>query len=224
MRSISLLIAFVLIGFCSSAQESPGVPNNKVRFTAIAGFGQSTFAFNIPSPSKFTTPEFRLGLGIIKPLSKFFEVKSGISFGVKMTREPYTKQTAQGFLVVVTSPAFMPGFMNADELASKRNHYFLEIPLLLQVHFNHQKVGLRSGINSRFWQPNNSDVDLLTARPELGILVGAYYELNSKLNIGLDYYYGLTKMDKSEYMINSDPPFTLIMYNRFLQMNLEYKF
>ena len=45
-----------------------------------------------------------------------------------------------------------------------------------------------------------------------------------KLNIGLDYYYGITKMDKSSYMIDSAPPFTFIMYNRFLQMNLEYKF
>jgi hypothetical protein len=221
MKSILIFSALALINCCSAiAQDSTSVSNNKLRFTSSIGFGQSTFAFNIPAPSKFTTPEFKLGLGIIKPISKFLEVKSGISFGIKIKREPYNKLTPQGYLLVVTSPAFI----NTDELASKRNHYFLEIPLLFQFNFPHPKLGLRSGVNSRFWQPNNSDVDLLTARPELGILVGAYYRLNYKFNIGLDYYYGLTKMDKSSYTINTSPPFTFIMYNRFLQMNLEYKF
>lgn len=219
MKSISILTALVLVNFyCAIAQELSDIPHNKLRFTATAGFGQSTFDFNIPAPSKFTTAEFRLGLGIIKPISKFFELKSGISFGVKMKREAYNTQRAQGLIVMG------PPFMDADLLASKRNHYFLEIPLLLQIHFNHPKLGLRSGINSRFWQPNNSDADLLTARPELGILVGTYYMLSSKLNIGLDYYYGVTKMDKSLYVIDSAPPFTFIMYNRSLQMTLDYRF
>lgn len=218
MKSILTVTIIILFSYTAIAQELPSNTNRKVRLTAATGFGQSTFAFNIHSPSKFVTPEFRLSLGVIKPISNFFDLKSGISFGVKMKREAYNTQRAQGLIVMG------PPFMETDLLASKRNHYFLEIPLLLQVHFNHPKLGLRSGLNSRFWQPNNSDVDLLTARPELGILVGAYYELNSKLNIGLDYYYGLTKMNNSIYVIDSSQPFTFIMYNRFLQMNLEYKF
>jgi len=219
MKSI-LSCAFAFIAFGGIAQEVPITSIKKIKFSASAGIARSTFDFNVPSPSKFAAPEFRLGLRVTKPISKVFEVKSGLSFGVKVKREAYNKTDSAGSFVVVTPPMFM----NTDELASKRNHYFLEIPLLLQIHFDHPALGFRTGLNTRFWQPNNSDVDLLTARPELGAMAGAFFRINRKVDVGVDYYYGITKIDYSSYAIDSSPPSDFIMRNRFLQLTVDYTF
>lgn len=79
-------------------------------------------------------------------MTKDIQLKSGLAFGVKVKREAFNSSN----LVIIGPP-----FMELDEFASNRNHYFMEIPLILQYNLPHPKIGLSLGISYRFFFPNN---------------------------------------------------------------------
>ena len=76
--------------------------------------------------------------------------------GIKVKREAFNKP-GQAYTVG-------PPFLKLDEVASNRNHYFVEVPLLLQFNLPHLELGLRAGVNYRSFLANTKAVDFLTGR------------------------------------------------------------
>jgi hypothetical protein len=213
MRHACLLLLLMMYRY-SYTQDVSGSKKGTVRFNAFIGAGYSTFQTNIPAPYKFTSPEFRLGAGVSKPVSKVFEVRGRLSFGAKIKREAYNKP-GQPYLVG-------PPFLELDEVASSRNHYFIEVPVFLQFNLPNPKIGIRVGGNYRFFFPNNKDVDFLTFRGDLGIVTGACWRMNDNISIGVDFLFGVTKVYTSGGYAGS--VFSLDTRNRFSQITFEYLF
>jgi hypothetical protein len=76
-------------------------------------------------------------------------------------------------------------------------------------------------MNYRFFLPNNNDVDFLTNRGDIGILVGASYSVTKRIDLGIEYCIGLTTIYSASGTIDSSN-FTLNTKNQFGQIRLEY--
>lgn len=211
MKKLSILSVLLLVTIVTFGQKSD---DKKFTFNSFVAVGRSTFATNISAPSKFPTLEMRLGAGVVRKLNETFDLRTRLTFGVKFKREGFNNA---GVAVVG------PPFMELDDLSSDRNHFFYEVPLILQANLKHPSIGFTLGVNYRRFFPNNSDVDALTARGDLGILGGANYRVNEKISIGVDYCVGLTNIIVTSGSVDSNS-YTLTAKNNFGQLILEYKF
>ncbi|HPH45579.1 MAG TPA: hypothetical protein PLJ60_11145 [Chryseolinea sp.] len=214
MKHLTILVAFLLSTLIVLGQSEKGyLSNNKIIYTGFFSVGRSTFKSSLSAPSAFPTLELRMGAGISKSLGEIIELRSRLAFGVKFKREAYNKP-GQSYVIG-------PPFMELDEVSSSRNHYFLEIPLVIQFNLPHPKLGFNIGANYRFFLPNNSDVDFLTNRSDLGIITGLTYRGFGRLEIGMDYYFGITKLYSSAGTIDTTE-FELNTRNQFAQIRIEY--
>lgn len=208
--SLITIISFLTILFNQevSAQELGDSPR-KIKFYCLGGIARSVFEVDIPA-SKFATPEFRLGVGISKPVGKL-EFKSSVLLGLKGTRPSY--RVGQ----IYTQPG-VPLYM-LNDAACKRNHFVVDIPLLVQYNLSNPKVGLRLGADARFWAPNNKNVDVLTSKQEIGLLGGGCINLK-RFSIGLDFYYGLSKIHGGSITYNGEL-YRFEVINRYSQITIE---
>jgi hypothetical protein len=201
--------------FCNAQEGAPDLNDKQVRLNAFLGTGRSTFKTNMAAPSTFPTVEFRLGAGVTKPLTEIFDLRARLTFGAKLKRKALNEQ---GQPFQVGSP-----FIELDEAASSRNHYFYEVPLLLQANVRHPKIALKAGANVRHYFPINDAVDFLTARNEFGVIAGASYRLSETMSLGLEYYFGLTKVYTASGHLDSSE-FSMNVRNEFAQVTFEYTF
>lgn len=214
MKNVILGVS-LLISAISNAQEitdskKPGA----IKFSSYFGIGGSQFKASPRAPSDFTSLEFRVGPTVNVPLNSRFEFTSRFLFGGKLKRQAYNKQGQ-----VYTIP---PHFLNLDKVASSRNHYFVEVPVLLQFNFPQPKFSLYAGGNYRFFMPNDADVDFLTFRGEFGVLSGINFFVSNKLKIGGEYLFGLTKVYKAlttTEIVNSE----ITASTRSFQFYVQYK-
>lgn len=203
----------------SVGQISDLINDNKFRYTRFLGVARSSFDVNgLPSSPSYSSLELRLGAGILKPIGKYFELKSGLNLGLKVKRKSYFFGPSKQF---TNEPWVM---RSLDEAASSRNHFFVEIPLTLQYNLPNTRIRLKGGLNFRFWVPNNDSVDVLTGRPEIGMLGGVSYNLYKRISIGLEYYYGLTNILRGYYYINSSQLIEYNVRNQFIQVVIEQTF
>lgn len=210
-------VIFLFSSQWSVAQVSDRTSNSKFRYLVVLGVARSTFEVrDVPSSPKYPSLELRLGVGLVKPLGKFCELKSGLYFGVKVKRESYYFGPTKNFTY---EPSVIP---RLDEAASNRNHFVLDIPLILQFNISHNKVGIRTGLNARLWKPHNDDVDVLAALHEIGILSGITHRITQRINIGLDLYLGLSNIYHGGIISNSGYPVSLKVTNQFAQLTVEY--
>jgi len=213
---VKILVIFVssLLTAINVFSQTTEISKN-INRTIIRGFtsvGQSTFRTNISSPTKFPTTEIRFGIGASIKLTSIIDLSSRFTFGVKVKREAFNNNQ----YVTVGPP-----FMELDYVASYRNHYFIEIPLLVNANLPGEKIGIQTGLNYRFFVPNNDAVDFLTNRGEMGLITGAYYNITDKLRIGGNYTFGLTKIYSAGGTIDSQE-FDLTVKNQFYQLTIEY--
>jgi len=210
---VCTLFFAVILNFQGNTQNFE-TNDARMRFTAVTSVGQSIFVSDPSAPSKFPTLEMRLGGGIVKPIGKKFELRSRFTFGVKFKREPFN-QPGQPYIIG-------PPFMALDKLASNRNYYFIELPVAIQFNLPHPKLGFSLGVNYRHFLPHNESSDYSMNRREWGIISGISYHLNNKLHVGLDYYFGLTKIFSSAGLIDNQD-FTMDTRNQFFQLRFEYE-
>ncbi len=217
MKRVSVFACglFLISSFCNAQEDAPDSSDRQVRLNTFFGLGWSTFETNMAAPSKFPTLEFRLGAGVIKPLNEIFDIRARLTFGAKLKRDALNKP---GKPFHVGSP-----FMELDEVASSRNHYFYEIPLLLYANVRHPKISLNAGANFRHYFPNNDAVDFLTARNEFGAIAGISYRVTETMSVGFEYYFGLTKIYKASGHLDSSE-FSMNVRNEFAQFTFEYTF
>ncbi|MCW5912070.1 MAG: hypothetical protein KIT62_13430 [Cyclobacteriaceae bacterium] len=187
-----------------------------MKFLSVGG---SSFDVNgLPSSPSYASLELRLGTGIVKPIGKYFDLKSGLNIGLKVKRKSYFFGPSRQF-------TYKPWVMlSLDEAASNRNHLFIDIPLSLQFNYPKYRLGLKGGLNFRFWAPNDKSVDVLTGRSEIGMLGGISYNLIKRINIGLEYYYGLTDILGGSYYENNSHLMEYHVRNQFTQITIEHNF
>ncbi len=182
-----LIVVFLLNVFFLKAQEST-IENEskKITFSPYFGIGRSQFNSSPRAQSTFPSLEFRGGPTINIPLNSSFAISSGFIFGGRIKREAFNK-SGQGYTIY-------PPYLDLDAVASSRNHYFFEIPLMLQFNVPHPKLSLSLGGNLRFFMPNNDNVDFLTNRSEFGFLAGISYPLGDRWKIGGEYFAAITNI------------------------------
>ncbi|HRE67529.1 MAG TPA: hypothetical protein PLM56_07685 [Cyclobacteriaceae bacterium] len=214
-----ILILFLLSCYSTLAQESNVINYKKFRYTKFLSVGGSSFDVNgFPSSPSYTSLELRLGTGIVKSVGKYFDLKSGLNIGLKVKRKSYFFGPSRQFTY---KPWAMPSL---DEAASNRSHLFIDIPLSMQFNYPRYRLGLKGGLNFRFWAPNDKSVDVLTGRSEIGMLGGISYNLIKKINIGLEYYYGLTDIWGGSYYENNSHLIEYYVRNQFAQIAIEHTF
>jgi hypothetical protein len=220
MRVEIITATLFLLSFqFSLAQVSNVIPYRKFQYTRFLGIARSSFDVNgRPSSPSYASLEVRIGVGVVKPIGKYFELKSGLNAGLKVKRESYFFGPSKQF-------TYEPWVMRSlDETASNRNHFFAEIPLTLQYNLPKTRIKLKSGLNFRFWAPNDDSVDVLAGRPEIGMLGGISYHLIKRINIGIEHYYGLTSILKGSYSGNNSKLIEYNVMNQFTQIVIEQTF
>ena len=216
---IIITVSFLFISQLSFAQILNSDFNKKLRYTRAVNIARSTFdVTGFPSSPVYPSLELRLGAGILKPLAKHLDLKSGIYLGLKLKRQSYYFGLSKQY---TTEPWVLPAL---DEAASSRNHFFVDIPLVLQFNPPKTRIGLKGGLNFRFWAPNNDSVDVLTARPEIGLIGGISYNLIKNISIGLEHYYGLTDILGGSYTGTNNQLTRYHVRNQFTQITIEQTF
>ena len=170
--NIIITVGFLYISQLSFAQILNSDFNKKLRYTRALNIARSTFnVTGFHSSPDYPSLELRLGLGILKPIAKHFDFKSGVYLGLKMKRQSYYFGLSKQYTF---EPWVLPAL---DEAASSRNHFFVDVPAVLQFNPRNTRIGLKGGFNFRCWAPNNDSVDILTARLEIGLLGGISYRV-----------------------------------------------
>ncbi len=188
MKKIALIL--FLFSFLSlSAQEGVTKKPKKFYYSAYLSLGRSQFGISLAAPSKFPTVESRIGATITFPVNSTFSIHSRFLFGSKFKRDPFNKP-GQGYLVG-------PPYLNLDEVSGSRNHYFLEIPLMIQYGIPNSNFSLSAGANYKFFFADNDRVDFLTFRGDAGVLFGVNYAISTQWKAGVEYLHGLTKVYRS---------------------------
>lgn len=212
-----LLIFILILCYISSAAQHE-VKGNKTKFKSYAlytAMGWSQVNSSPSAPTDFPSFEFRLGPSVSIPVSSKFEISSRFLFGAKLKREAYN---VDGQAYVITPP-----YLELDEVASSRNHYFFEIPLILQFNLQSPELSFYAGGNYRFWMPNNSDVDFLTNRGDFGVLMGISYPIADKWRVGAEYLFGITKVYSYNGTIDGTEVSATASNNTF-QFFIQYRF
>lgn len=204
------LCCMVLIAHNLLGQRNVDTNESKPKFFVLAGIARSVFEVDIPA-SKFATPEFRLGAGLSRTIGKF-EIKPSVLIGLKATRPTY--RVGQ----VYTQPG-VPLLM-LDDAASGRNHFVIDVPLVIQYNIRNPMIGFRLGFDVRFWTPNNKSVDILTAKQEIGLHGGGCINLKG-FSVGLDFYYGFTKIHGGSINYNGDH-YIFRVVNAYTQITFEF--
>jgi hypothetical protein len=214
-----LLIALVLTNHrSSSAQVSSVINPRRIQYSKFMSIARSSFDVNgFPSSPSYSSLELRLGTGIIKPLGRYLDLKSGLNIGLKVKRNSYFFGIPNRF---TNKQWVLPSL---DATASNQHHVFIEVPLSLTFR-PQRKLIFRSGLNFRFWLQNDANSDVLAGRPEIGILVGISYSVNSRINIGFEHYYGLSKMLIGSYYGDNLQVIRYHMRNQFTQITIERAF
>lgn len=211
------------------AQEEP---NRKIKFSLSGGIARSTFVYGKHSIDfNFPTAELRLGMGLSKVMLRNFEIKSGLSIGVKLKRKPDPNPNRD--------PAQI--YAGLDGVVSGLNHWFYEIPLLFQYNFNKEIMGqpnffgIRTGVNYRlFWdrEANVQGFDFFQNLSEFGVIIGANLNISKRINLGIDYCMGITKIFGAAIFTGdplANPPVApTLLYdfyarNNFIQLKMEYR-
>lgn len=231
MKVISVcVIQFHLIS-CCVAQTLIDSSTNKMELTISSGAGRSTFATNVlKSQSKFPTTEVRLGLGVIKPIGKHFELISYLNVGSKLKGD---RVYPPGSSPPGVSFRLSPPFNELEETVNSRNHHFVEIPFLLQFSVLNSKIGFRVGGNYRHFFQNkgyldssgqyNEGPDFLSNKKEFGILGGVSFRIFDNLKLTTSYCFGITKVNAVHYaQLNNFTDFRYDVRNQFSLVALEY--
>lgn len=210
MKQLLLLTLMLFFNIFVFAQNNP---NAKINLHGFAGIGRATIETNISAPTKFPALEIKIGVGISKPLNESLALSSRLAFGSRLKRKSDMSARHDGRFTIL------------DEHASEQNHYFIEIPLLLQYNFSRAGLGLRAGGNFKQYLSSNSTnrPDMISGKCEFGIIGGAAYSLTDRINIGIEYHAGLTKIYKGGGTIDGRN-YALTGRNHLAQLVFEISF
>ncbi len=212
---IQIVLVITMISLKGMAQSLVATSNKKLQYTGVVSIGRSSFICKgYTSPPDYASAEVRIGLGLSKQVGKYFELKSGMYFGLKFKRESYIYGSGNNTYFNEPDLNF-----SLNKTVSSRNHLVTDIPLVLQFNPPKTKLGLKAGLYGRFWAPYNASVDVLTGRPEVGILGGLSHQLTKRTSLGVELYRGLTRIYSGSYSTT-----VYSAWNQFAQLSFAYAF
>ncbi len=209
-----LFLLFISISALTLYGQTRNEDRN-ISYSVYACAGRAIFASSPSGPSKFPALEVRLGGGASWNFVKNFSLDARIIFGFRAKRNPYNVP-GQPYTVG-------PPFLSVDEVASKSNHFFYDIPVSLKFDLPHPKIGIKAGANYRFYMSNDESFDWLAGQGEVGLIFGAYYRITPKISVGIDQYFGLTKVYSGMGQINGIDS-EVVIRNQSTQFIVSYKF
>lgn len=132
----------LLCSFASYAQ------NKKFHYTEFISFQRAHLAYvaSVNVPRKFHTLELKLGVCLIKPISKHLELRSRIGYGIKFRRmyDDRILQMRPGKEATILQSIYS----EANECLAKQNTDFVDIPIILHYKTDN-KLGIEVGFNYR---------------------------------------------------------------------------
>ncbi len=212
-----IFYAFLACHGISISSLSAQHVNRKITYAAFGAIGRSTFHSSIDGPSKFPTAELRLGPVATLPLSSKFYISSKLLFGVKMKRER---------MYIPGQPTTLYGpFIDNDRMAGS-NHFFLELPLLVEYRLNYPRLIFGLGVNYRkFFSSNGGDggsFDPLSNKNEIGALGKLGLMIKKRWVISIEHFLPFNKLytvagwyDNTEYRMSVE--------NRYVQIGVAYR-
>jgi len=213
MRTLAILTLLLIMSILhSNAQEPKEAISKRINLSGYFGAGMSYFGVsNAPNSPSYESIEFRFGLIVNRTLNSILKLKAGLILSTKLKRESY-----------YPAPISLLANYSLDKTASSRTHFSIDIPIMVQVSILKELMNVKIGANLRFWFPNNANVDALTGRNELGLILGLNRNVSKRVNIGAEFYSGLTKI--YSYTESSSSTKKANVTNNFLQIGVEYLF
>jgi len=210
LSRFTFFLSSILLHILPAFSYAQALESKSIQAAIFLGGGRSFFATNVlKSRTRYPTPEYRLGVRMSKPLNHLFEVEARPALGIKMNSKIQNTLTPFEFL----------------EQATRNKYLFIEVPLLLGYNVT-KRIGIKSGGNARmFLQSKDEQYGFLSNKFDFGIIGGANIEISKKLNVGIEYLYGITRVYQV-YYYNADlqpDTGTLTVRNRLLQIALEYR-
>lgn len=162
-------------------------PDKKLKHSIHFGVARSTFKVSGILTEKYPTIDFQTGWELSKPLTPRIQIKSGINLYFKGRRKSY----------FVNGSAYYGNktpILLLDETTSKKYHCSFDIPLRFEYSFFNFNSSINAGILGRLWQPTNLSGDVLRSQKEIGYLLGARQKISSRFILGVDFYFGLSRL------------------------------
>jgi hypothetical protein len=208
---ILTLFSIIFYNTLCCGQENYLPNRRKISLSLTTIGGRSIYSTNIyKSQTKYPTPEHRVGFILNRSLNKQFELQLRQVLGVKR----------RGKVQNVLTP------FNYLEESTKIDYLFSEISFLTNYNL-YKSFNIKSGLNSRFFFPSsNFQYGFLGSKFDFGLIFGFSVKLSSRIYIGSEYMFGLTKVLKLNYYDSNLQPQNglLEIRNRIGQITLEYCF
>ena len=186
VRNLASAVILLLICPCiASAQKISDLLY--IQFTS----GISTYKSNTSIDYKIKCPELKFGLGIIKNWNRF-GVSSSVLTGIRFSTylpAPYSSNPVQSFDETYIYTLYQ-GYTSKQvllEIPATAHYYLIENILSLHSGFSYRRNLTKSTTNFR--DPNNPS--------SLGILSMIHLSPVNNLTIGLDYFVGLGKLNRT---------------------------
>jgi hypothetical protein len=211
--AILLFVCFFLFKPCFG-QENQSI-NRKLSYSLTGGTGFSYFHYNTSRiKEKFASPEFRVGILVQKQLTSRFSIQSGLRLGLKLkTNSIYSDN--ENLMRPHGSIA------DIDETTSKSDHYFLEIPLTFQYQYKKLRMGGGVVYRNLVQFDNYRYVNYYTTI-DVGITPSVSYQLNDRISIGAEYYFGMIRFFEGTDWNPSAGQVNYKARNRYAQIFIAY--
>jgi hypothetical protein len=218
-------MTLLLFSTCCNSQSSDRPNSGKTEFSIFGGAGRSFFATNShQSQLRFPTAEVALGVGAKRKLFRDFDAKLYLNVSGKIKGN---RVYPPGSPVIVLSPPVN----ELDGTANGRNHYSLEVPLLIQFNVPKSRVGINTGVCYRYFFKNrgyefSDGPDFLSTQNEFGVLAGITIQLTAKFRTSAQYYFGLTNVYNRTVLLWGSPTAEngFEVRNQFSRVAIEYIF
>lgn len=216
MKTATLSL-FILCGLACQAQ------NQKERVFHVTEFISGHLAYlnfqaEVNPQRKFSTTELKVGVCLIKPFSRHFELRSRIGYGIKFRRSPDILRTMPGkyeYLLALI-------YRSANKALATQDSDFLDIPIILHYKMLRNNLGIEVGFNYRDygWFYNVESLNF-----DYGPLCNLTYAFNN-FSVFCGYTMGLKRMmrGKVNYVDESNNliVFTWSAKSNFVQLGIEY--
>jgi hypothetical protein len=186
----------------------------KLRKSLEIGLSHSFLTYNLKNLEGKNSAELKLGMKVEHDITTHFKLSGSALAGIKAKAKYYYYGIAETRELAI--------LMAIDRTLSQRNHYFIEMPILLS--YKQKGLSIGSGVLGRHYFNNSTQADFLSGQYEVGSISRLSYQLASNLSINCDAYFGLTSI-YSAYFLAPYPQTggtSFKMRNNFLSLGLSF--
>jgi hypothetical protein len=226
-------IFFLSFAFITGYTQNLRQAQHYNREWVVSGsWGQSQFISNaFKARSAFPTIEGRVGLAISKPFKQKVKFILSLNIGAKFKGDRMYPpgSTPPGTSIRLTSP-----FNELEEAVNSNNHYFLEVPVVLQYSLFRERISVRAGGSIRHFVANNGyqdssgqinyGPDFFSNLDEFIIMSTVAVKIVKKICLTGSYYRGLTKIYGMSGIINQVQVESYFVRSGCWQIGIEYPF